>query len=145
MIPSVGRVLSLDWGATRIGVAISDETQLLASPLVVLPYKAGKRLPLGAFLTLVETEHPVGLVVGLPYDDDGREGASAGAARAMGEQFAERSGLPITWLDESFSTAEALDRLTSRGVAPRQRRDIVDALAAAVILERWLDARRAAR
>jgi putative Holliday junction resolvase len=145
-IPRTGRVLSLDWGASRIGVAISDETQLLATPLAVLPRRAGKRLPLGAFLTIVETEHPVGLVVGLPlgdiYDD---ETPSLQGAREMGEVFAARSGLPLAWVDESFSTAEALDRLTERGVAPRSRREAVDALAAAVVLERWLDARREGR
>lgn len=142
-IPFSGRILALDWGASRIGVAISDETQLLATPLAVLPRRAGKRLPLGAFLTIVETEHPVGLVVGLPlgdlYDD---ETPSLQAAREMGELFARRSGLPVEWVDESFSTAEVLDRLTARGVAPKSRRDSVDALAAAVVLERWLAARR---
>jgi putative Holliday junction resolvase len=142
-IPPTGRILALDWGASRIGIAISDETQLLASPLAVLPRRAGKRLPLGAFLTIVETEHPVGLVVGLPlgdlYDD---ETPSLLGAREMGELFAARSGLPVEWVDESFSTAEALERLTARGVAPKSRRDSVDALAAAVVLERWLDARR---
>lgn len=146
MIPTSGRVLALDWGASRIGVAISDETQLLATPLAVLPRRAGKRLPLGAFLTIVETEHPVGLVVGLPlgdlYDD---ESPSLRGAREMGALFAARSGLPIAWVDESFSTAEALERLTSRGVAPRSRREAVDALAASVVLERWLDARREGR
>lgn len=144
-LPPTGRILALDWGATRIGVAISDETQLLASPLAVLRRRRGKRLPLGRFLTLCEQEHPVGLLVGLPYDDDGREGAAAVAAREMGTTFAERSGLPVEWLDESFTTAEVIDRLTARGVAPRQRRETVDALAAAVLLERWLDSRYRAR
>jgi putative Holliday junction resolvase len=144
-IPSSGRVLALDWGASRIGVAISDETQLIASPLAVLPRRAGKRLPLGAFLTIVETEHPVGLVVGLPLGDIyADETPSLHGAREMGELFAAKSGLPIAWVDESFSTSEALERLTSRGVAPRSRRESVDALAAAVVLERWLDARREA-
>jgi putative Holliday junction resolvase len=145
-IPTAGRVLALDWGASRIGVAISDDTQLLASPLAVLPRRAGKRLPLGAFLTIVETEHPVGLVVGLPLGDvHAEESPSVQAAREMGELFAARSGLPIAWVDESFSTAEVLERLTARGVAPRSRREAVDALAAAVVLERWLDARRDGR
>lgn len=124
-------------------MAISDETQLLASPLAVLPRRAEKRLPLGAFLTIVETELPVGLVVGLPLGNiDDAESPSLQGAREMGELFAERSKLPVDWVDESFSTAEVLDRLTARGVAPRSRRESVDALAAAVVLERWLAARR---
>lgn len=135
--------MALDWGLARIGLAISDETQLLASPLGTLSRRAGKRLPLGPFLDVVEREAPVGLVVGLPLDDDGAEGESAAAARAMGEQFAARAALPLAWVDESFSTAEVLDRLTARGVAPRQRKAMIDAMAAAVVLERWLEQRRA--
>ena len=142
MIPRVGRVMALDWGHARIGVAITDETQLLASPLGTLTRRAGKRLPLGQFLDLIEREHPVGLVVGLPLDDEGTEGESAQAARAMGEQFAARAALPIAWIDESFTTAETLERLTERGIAPRQRKADIDAMAAAIVLERWLDSRR---
>ncbi|MBP6442571.1 MAG: Holliday junction resolvase RuvX [Gemmatimonadales bacterium] len=141
-IPTTGRVLALDWGHARIGVAITDETQLLASPLGTLTRRAGKRLPLGQFLDLIEREHPVGLVVGLPLDDEGTEGESAQAARAMGEQFAARAALPIAWIDESFTTAETLERLTERGIAPRQRKADIDAMAAAIVLERWLDTRR---
>jgi len=142
VIPPTGRVLALDWGRNRIGVAITDETQLLASPLAVLRYRTGKRLPLGSFLTLIEREHPVGLVVGLPLDDTGAVGESARAARTMGETFATRSTLPIDWLDESFTTTEALERLTARAISPASRRDMIDAMAAAVLLERWIEARR---
>src|SRR5512140_2376008 len=86
-IPALGRVLGLDWGTARIGLAVSDETQLIATPLGALQRRAGKRLPLRDFLDVVEREHPVGLVVGLPLDDDGHEGDSALAAREMAELF----------------------------------------------------------
>ena len=142
MIPASGPVLAADWGHSRIGLALSDETQLLASPLGVLRRRAGKRLPLGAFLTLVEKHRPVGLVVGLPWDDRGQLGESAGLAREMGNLFAERAALPVEWLDESFTTSEAIERLTRRDVKVRSRSDDIDALAAAVLLERWLEARR---
>lgn len=141
-IPFPGRVLGLDWGSGRIGVAITDATQILATPLAVLPRRAGKRLPLGAFLTLVEREEPVGLVVGLPLDDEGHLGPAAIAAREMGELFAVRSRLPIEWRDESFTTSESLERLRARGISPQSRRSEVDAMAAAILLERWLAARR---
>jgi putative Holliday junction resolvase len=126
----------------RLGLAISDETQLIAAPLAVLRRRAGKRLPLGEFLTIVETERPVGLVVGLPLDDEGQLGPAAQAAREMGDLFAVRSGLPLDWLDESFTTMEAEHRLHERGVSPRTRRTDIDALAAAVLLERWIAERR---
>jgi len=132
VIPPSGRVLGIDWGSSRIGLAISDETQLIATPLDVLRYRTGKRLPLAAFLTAIEREHPVGLVVGVPYDDHGKEGESARAARSMGQLFAERSRLPIEWIDESFTTADALHRSGPQ----------IDAHAAAEILSRWLKERR---
>jgi putative Holliday junction resolvase len=139
MIPTTGRVLALDWGSSRIGVAISDETQLVATALETLRYRTGRRLPLAEFLTIVTREHPVGLVVGLPLDDDGRESDSALAARAMGVAFAARTYLPLEWVDESFTTARTL--ATQREMARRPSRDNIDQLAAAELLQQWLDAR----
>lgn len=143
MIPTTGRVLGLDWGTSRIGVAISDETQLIASPLATLTRRTGRRLPVGQFLTLVERERPVGLVVGIPLGDDGLEGNSGIAARETGRALAERSGLPLDWLDESFTTADALTRAREAGQrTPISNARGIDASAAAEILQRWLDSRR---
>ncbi len=142
LIPPRGRVLALDWGTSRIGVAISDETQLVATPLDVLHRRTGRRFPIGSFLTLVDAEQPVGLVVGLPLDDAGREGDSARAAREMGETCAARSSLPLSWIDESFSTARTTAELIAAGEAPRRHRTDIDALAAATLLQQWLDERR---
>ncbi len=139
-IPTTGRVFGVDWGTAHIGIAISDETQLVASPLTTLTRRTGRRLPLGQFLTLVEREHPIGLVVGLPLDDAGFEGMSALAAREMGEVLAARSGLPLDWTDESFTTARILEITIETGRHPRG--GAVDALAAANLLQQWLDARR---
>ncbi|MGH7592459.1 MAG: Holliday junction resolvase RuvX [Gemmatimonadales bacterium] len=149
-IPAVGRVLALDWGTSRIGVAISDESQLVASPIATLTRRTGRRLPVGKFLTLVERECPVGLIVGLPLDDDGLEGDSGLAARAMGRTLAARAGLPLDWIDESFSTVEVLQHRRDAGAvlapAPRAGKrsaaGSIDAAAAAEILQRWLDSRR---
>jgi putative holliday junction resolvase len=139
-IPSSGRVLGLDWGTSRIGVAISDETQLVATPLDTLTRRTGRRLPLAQFLAIVTRERPVGLVVGLPLDDNGREGDSAKAARAMGVAFAARSYLPVAWVDESFTTARTLDTMHEMGRRPQ--RDTVDRAAAAELLQQWLQERR---
>lgn len=141
-IPHQGRVLGLDWGTSRIGLAITDETQLIASPLATLRRRAGKRPPLGDFLTIVERELPIGLVIGLPYDDEGLEGESAAAARELGELFAARAQLPYDFVDESFSTTSALETITSLGRRPRDSKGVVDAMAAAVALQRWLEMRR---
>ncbi len=140
MIPATGRVLGLDWGTSRIGVAISDETQLVASPLDTLTRRAGRRLPLAQFLTIITRECPVGLVAGLPLDDYGREGESASAAREMGRIFAARTNLPIEWVDESFSTAQTLEAMIAMGRRPTISN--IDRSAAAEVLQQWLDKRR---
>lgn len=132
----------MDWGTARIGLAITDETQLIATPLATLMRRAGKRPPLGEFLTIVEREVPVGLVVGLPLNDEGREGESALAAHAMGELFAMRANLPMDLVDESFSTTTALETVTALGRRHRHAKDVIDAMAAAVVLQRWLEMRR---
>ncbi len=142
MIPRQGRVLAVDWGTNRIGLALSDETQLIASPFGALKRRAGKRLPLRDFLEIVEREQPVGLVVGLPLDDDGHEGDSGRAARAMGELFAQRSTLPLEFTDEDFSTARVLEISREVGATAQDRRHEVDARAAAVLLQDWLEGRR---
>lgn len=139
-IPTTGRVLALDWGTARIGVAISDETQLVATPLDTLTRRAGRRLPLAQFLTIVTRETPVGLVVGLPLDDDGREGDSALAAREMGRAFAARTYLPLEWIDESFTTARTLETMIEMSRRPTKQN--VDREAAAELLQQWLDGRR---
>ena len=141
-IPAQGRVLACDWGTVRIGLAMSDETQLIATPLGALRRRAGKRLPLRDFLDVVEREHPVGLVVGLPLDDDSHEGESALAAREMAELFSTKAGLPLAFTDEDFSTARVLEISREVGRTARDRQHEIDARAAAVLLQRWLEARR---
>lgn len=142
MIPSQGRVLALDWGEIRIGLALSDETQFLASPLETLVRRRGKRFPMQAFLGLVGTHHPVGLVVGLPLTPEGLEEESAIAARTLAAEVERKTGLPVAFWDERMSTARALAAIREQGGSTRGRREDVDALAAAVLLQHWLDARR---
>lgn len=142
MIPSQGRVLALDWGEIRIGLALSDETQFLASPLETLVRRRGKRFPMQAFLGLVGTHRPVGLVVGLPLTPEGLEEESAIAARTLAAEVERKTGLPVAFWDERMSTARALAAIREQGGSTRGRREDVDALAAAVLLQHWLDARR---
>lgn len=142
MIPRTGRLLALDWGEVRIGVAVSDETQLIASPRITLTRRAGKRFPMPSFLAVVDEEHPVGLVVGLPLTAEGNEEAAATSAREMGILAAERAALPVAFVDERFSTARALGAIREVGGSTRGRKQDVDALAAAVLLQQYLDMRR---
>jgi putative Holliday junction resolvase len=145
MIPGAGRILAVDWGEVRIGLALSDETQTLASPLETLTRRAGKRFPMPRFSELVAQHAPVAVVVGLPLTLEGDEGPSAAAARELAGQIADRTALPIEMWDERMSTARALGAIREQGGSTRGRREDVDALAASVLLQHFLDARRGGR
>jgi putative Holliday junction resolvase len=144
-LPRSGRLLAVDWGEVRIGLAISDETQTLASPLDTLTRRPGKRFPMPPFLQLVSRYTPVGLVVGLPLSPEGTETESSLAARDTAGEVARRTGLPLELWDERLSTARALSAIREQGGSTRGRKGEVDALAAAVLLQHYLDARRMAR
>lgn len=144
-LPSIGRLLAVDWGEVRIGLALSDETQTLATPLETLHRRAGKRFPLPRFLQLTALHSPTGLVVGLPLSGEGDETESALAAREMATLLERRTELPVEFWDERMSTARALAAIREQGGSTRGRKGDVDALAAAVLLQHFMDARRLAR
>ena len=144
-LPSTGRLLAVDWGEIRIGLAMSDESQVLASPLDTLVRRAGKRLPMARLLELVAEYEPTGVVMGLPLSGEGAEEKSAASAREMAEAIARRTGLPLEMWDERMSTARALGAIREQGGSTRGRKGDVDALAAAVLLQHFLDARREQR
>jgi putative pre-16S rRNA nuclease len=145
MLASQGRLLAVDWGDVRIGLALSDSAQILASPLETLVRRSGKRFPMPRFLELVAEHRPVGVVVGLPLTEAGTEGASAAAARELADAIGRRTGLPIEFWDERMSTARALAAIREQGGRTRGRREDVDALAAAVLLQHFMEARRGDR
>lgn len=136
-----GRVLAVDWGRKRIGLALSDPTRLIAQPLVTLTHRANHRAPVADIVALVARHEVVLVVVGLPLDPDGGEGESAREARALGEAIARRAGTPVTYWDERLSTAAALRSARASGVADRDSRSRIDQMAAVAILQHWLDAR----
>ena len=141
-IPASGRILGLDWGELRIGLALSDETQTLASPLTTLTRRRGKRLPIGPQLELTDQQQPAGFVVGLPSAADGSETESAASARELATRMIEHTRLPLELWDERMSTARVLTAIREQGGSTRGRKGDVDALAAAVLLQHFLDARR---
>jgi putative Holliday junction resolvase len=145
MLASQGRLFAVDWGDVRIGLALSDSAQILASPLETLVRRSGKRFPMPRFLELVAEHQPVGVVVGLPLTEEGTEGASAAAARELADAIGRRTGLPIEFWDERMSTARALAAIREQGGRTRGRREDVDALAAAVLLQHFMEARRGDR
>ncbi len=137
------RWLALDHGTKRIGVAFSDELEILATPSAVLPNEG--EATLGRLASLAREEGAQALLVGLPKHKDGADSATAPLARAFGQALAERTGLPLRFADEHLSSAAAEQLLAARGVKPRDRKARLDAAAAAVILEAFLAERRVLR
>jgi len=136
------RVLGLDLGSKRIGVALSDPEGVIASPLVTLARHGGRR-DLAAVGDLVR-EHEVGeIVVGLPLHMDGRRGPEAEAARRFADALRAELGVPVGTLDERWTTVEAERALRASGRRGKKRRAVVDAVAAAILLRTWLERRGA--
>lgn len=144
-IPEAGRILAVDWGERRIGLALSDETQTIASPLGTITRRAGKRFRMPEFLAHVTTHRPVGLVVGLPLTPEGDDGPSALAARELAAQLGARTYLPVEMVDERMTTARAHAAIREQDGGTRGRREDVDALAATILLQHFLETRRNAR
>ena len=136
------RVLSLDLGEQRIGVALSDETETLASTLTTLK-AVGPRRDAQCVAALAR-EHAAGkLVVGVPYRLDGSVGPQAERVLAFVERLRRSLRLPVSTWDERLTSVEAAQRLAAAGVKRRQRKSRVDSAAAALILQEYLDSRRA--
>lgn len=134
------RIAALDYGLRRIGIALSDPTATIAYPLTTVTRRAGKRPPWTEILGILE-EYEVGaLVVGLPLDLAGEEGEWAAEVRRFGDDLANRTSLPVHWVDERLSSVQAERTVRSMGLRKSQREEKgrVDATAAALLLEAYL-------
>ncbi len=131
--------LAVDAGSVRIGVARSDPGGILASPLAVVRSGPGALDELARLAA-----DAIEVVVGLPTSLTGREGAAAAAARSFAADLAGRiTPVPVRLVDERFTTTQAHEALRRGGKDARARREVVDAAAAAVLLQAALDAERA--
>jgi putative Holliday junction resolvase len=137
-----GRLLGVDVGAVRVGVAICDPGGVLATPLVTVPRDADGGADLRTIADLVAGHEAVGVVVGLPRTLAGREGPAAAAARGFAEALAGVLDVPVELSDERLTTVVATQQLRERGVKGRKQRAVVDQAAAVAILQGWLDAHR---
>ncbi|MBN1422068.1 MAG: Holliday junction resolvase RuvX [Planctomycetes bacterium] len=137
-----GRFVGLDPGEKRIGVAVSDALGLLARPVGM----AEGEEALDAMIRDLASEGDIaGIVVGLPRNMDGSLGPKAREAEAFAERLRVRTGLTVDLWDERLSTVEASRQLAERGIRGRRQAERIDAAAARVILQGFLDARRQAR
>lgn len=130
-----GRVLAVDIGARRVGLAISDPTGTIAQPFRTLPRRSTREV-LDAIAEVVACLGVSRIVVGLPRDLDGTEGRMARVARRFGASLAHRTRVPVEFWDERLTT-RAAERVL-RGCSPTRRRELRDGVAAALILESYL-------
>ncbi len=135
-----GRIIGLDPGERRIGVALADPTATIASPERYIDRRTDD--PSETIAGLCRELGVTQIVVGLPVALDGREGPAAIAARAFGDMVAEATGIAVDYHDERFTSVTADNALISGGVRRRKRKEKRDQVAAAVMLQSYLDARR---
>ena len=136
------RVMALDIGEVRVGVAVSDPGERVASPVCVLP---AAEVASGAksFRRLLEDWEPELLLCGLPLTLAGEEGPQAARVRKVSSQVSAATGLPVAFADERLSSAAAKRSLREKGYDERAMRGKVDMIAASFFLQAWLDERAA--
>lgn len=135
----MGRLMGLDIGDKRIGVAISDPTMLIAQGLETYERSGSDRRDISHLGKLARSLGASMFVAGLPANMDDSLGFQAQAASSFGEKLARRTGIPVTYEDERLSSTEAEEVLLEADVSRRKRRAVVDKMAAARILQRYLD------
>src|SRR5262245_58411324 len=137
----MGRILAVDPGSRRVGVAVSDPTGTIAQPLTVLSAHPADTL-IERLTTLTREQEATALVVGLPRRLDGRLGPEAEAALGLADQLRRATGLEVTMVDERLTSAAAERALLSSGASRARRRRLSDQVAAALILQTFLDSAR---
>ena len=138
------RAIGIDPGTTRIGVAVSDEDGVLATPRTTLAYR-GDAQAASQIVQLASDEGASAIVIGLPLGLDGREGLSSRRARSLAKAIEAKTALAVVLWDERFTSAAAERSMASAGMSAKKRRGNVDRVAAAILLQSYLDAEAAKR
>ncbi len=133
-----GRVLAVDYGEKRIGLAVSDPSRTIAAPAGFIVRRAGKRPPIAEIVRRAEAAEATAFVVGLPLDDQGDDTPRAVETRMIAAELEKRTGLPVRLVDERYTTAAALRTVREMGGTTRGRKGDVDALAATILLQHAL-------
>jgi putative Holliday junction resolvase len=140
----MSRILSLDYGERRIGVALSDPSRTIATPFTTLHRRSGKRPPWPEIQKLIADNDVGEAVIGLPLALSGDESEWTAEVRAFGADLARRTGLEVHWMDERMTSVAAERSIRAMGLkrAQRESKERIDAAAAALILESYLTLRR---
>lgn len=139
------RVLGIDLGTKRIGVALSDSAGSVATPYEVVQRGRNRRVDHRRILELAQETEAEAIVVGLPLSLDGSDGPAAKRARREAQELGRATGLPVELWDERLTTVTADRDLMALDMRADARRRVVDKVAAAVLLQAWLDHRRQSR
>lgn len=134
---STGRVLGIDVGTVRIGIALSDEERLVATPLVTIPGR-DEQAALSQISALIEEHNITALVAGLPLDLDGSTGRAAKRTLRFLERLEQRTGLHVHLLDERLTSVQAERHLLDADLSRSRRKAVLDQVAAALILQSFL-------
>lgn len=135
-----GRAVGVDFGSRRIGIAVSDAGQMVATPYETIKRVGDRTVEHGRIAEIVDEVSAVVVVVGLPLSLDGSDGRAVDLVRSEVRGLAKRLAIPIEEYDERFTTVEAERSLRLTGTKGRAKRDVIDQVAAAVLLQGWLDA-----
>jgi putative Holliday junction resolvase len=138
-VTEAGRLLGVDYGDVRVGLAVSDPGRKIAFPLATYE-RRGRDRDAAHFRALAKAEAVAGLVVGLPVHLNGTEGKKATQARAFGAWLGTATGLRVVYWDERFSTVEAEAALWNAGLTHKRRKARRDRVAAQIFLQAYLDA-----
>lgn len=131
--------MAVDYGRKRIGLAISDTLGMIATPAGFISRREGKRPPIAEIIRRATELEAAGYIFGLPLDGDGNETEWTAEVRAVGDEVARRTNLPVRYLDERFTTSTALRTMRELGQTTRGRKGEVDALAATILLQHALN------
>lgn len=137
----MARVLGIDFGERRVGLALSDPSATIAQPLPTLLRRAGKRPPVAAITEIIAANGVERIVIGLPLNLNGDETEWTGAVREFGEKLAQRAGIPIDYLDERMTSVQAERAVRGSGLkkSEREQKQRIDAAAAVLLLQTYLD------
>lgn len=137
----MGRILAIDYGERRIGIAISDPSATIAQPLATLVRRAGKRPPIAAIMEIVSNNEVTGIVVGLPLALDGSDTDWTREVRAFAEKLGQRSGVSVDMLDERLTSVQAARAVRELGLkkSQREQKERVDSAAALILLQNYLN------
>ena len=137
----MSRIIGIDYGERRVGIAISDPTATIAQPLTVIRRRAGKRPPVQAIADLIAEHGAEHIVVGLPLMLTGDDSDWTRDVRAFGEKLAERAGIGVSFADERMTSVAAERAVRALGLKRKEReqKERIDSAAAVIILQSYLD------